>query len=1121
MIAADLRELAFKPRDRPEVLAQKLEALRRAALTTSILAPTTGVALVQVTNHGRDRGTLTPETIPPASVGEFTTAPTENDVFEVCDGADLVTIAWVPISTDLRYRGEWRARLTKEPIAGTAKLFTSLTVYDAQGRYLGDVAELEQEAEWTLADSWKVYRSDVAGVDVRVAHPTSAYLRAALRRQGDACAITQISRAAIGSYILGAQGEGGAAEEWAEVAQGFAQAADTSRNAAQQAAANAEAARLLAEQAIAAVEEAEAATIAAALAAASSASVGAAHAATATAKADIATGAASSATAQANVAQGHAINSGNSALASQSSAESAAISVTAAAASASAAQTARLAAESARNIADQKASAAFTSETTAATHASSAGVFAAAAQVSRLAAEAAQATSTAQATIATTAATTATNQASIATTSANLSARYQQLAATARRADFTQGFAGWAQFSTSDWAGLVSIAGLLPSGALLAPGSFDGGNWFTSPPGAPVDIVFLNKIAIDPTRKYRFKAKWGAYYTGSSGQKASFYIGFAEINAAGNVQPRAGEGTYGYSVAGGGFLFDGQTAELESAIYSGIGALGDGGTFRAGTVAIVPMALLNYPNPGIGANIRAYLKYIEVHDVTESLLATTQASIASAAAATATSSASTAQTSRDLAASYRDQAQGHAGTAGTQAGIASSAAATATAASASATEQTMLSASVNTGSINPNPNFIAWPAGQPLPTAWNVWADAGVARLTTPDSFHPIVEMTSGAAQNVGLLQNYTTPGLSRITDGWYVLELDAQPWSGPSWVGTGMGLWCFGNAGEFLGPVTISCAADRLPDGSFAPWNFRFISKWRKLVPVPPGTRKAILYVFQNYPGYFGDPNGAKVIRFFRAAVRAATPSEIRDQTVLPGLISSSATHTTQIAALAATDSAAAQTVTNLTARVGNTEASVSQQAGAIVGLNNRTSAYVKTIAVAGNNRAQLTLYADANGGAGVDIVGDVGINGSLVVTGTITTPKIADQAVTQSVAINGGFTSVSNGQTDVAATLTATASGAGIIRLDVQFGSRINPQGTSGTARAFVRRTQGGAVVSVGPSYINLDLNTSTLPQSFWFLDGPAAGAVQYELVVSTDSGNRIFVVTGVQMVFTEFKK
>lgn len=421
MISSDLFDLTFKAKDRPDVLAQKLEAFRRAAISATLASPTTGKALVQVTNHGRDRGILTPEAIPAATNGEFITVEGENDVFEVCDGADLVTIGWIPVSTDLRFRGEWRTRLTKEPQSGTAKAFTSLAIYDQDGRYLGDLGEVEQEAEWTVADGWKVYRSEASGVDIRAAYPASAYVRAALRRQGDSCAVTQVSRATISTYLL-IEGDGGDAQEWAEAAEAFANAADTSRSAAETAAANALAAQLLAQQAVTSAQTAEAAAIAQALAAASSASVGAGHAATAEAQADIATGAASSATAQANVAQGYSEDAQSYALASQSSAESAAISVTNAASSASAAQIARLAAESARGDADQSASAAFTSEQTAGTYAGQAGVYAGAADASRIAAQVAQGDAESAASVATSQAATASAQAAIATQAVTLSA---------------------------------------------------------------------------------------------------------------------------------------------------------------------------------------------------------------------------------------------------------------------------------------------------------------------------------------------------------------------------------------------------------------------------------------------------------------------------------------------------------------------------------------------------------------------------------------------------------------------------------------------------------------------------------------------------------------------------
>ncbi|MDR6128783.1 hypothetical protein QE361_003203 [Sphingomonas sp. SORGH_AS802] len=49
------------------------------------------------------------------------------------------------------------------------------------------------------------------------------------------------------------------------------------------------------------------------------------------------------------------------------------------------------------------------------------------------------------------------------------------------------------------------------------------------------------------------------------------------------------------------------------------------------------------------------------------------------------------------------------------------------------------------------------------------------------------------------------------------------------------------------------------------------------------------------------------------------------------------------------------------------------------------RSRAFLQQKAVAGNNRAQLTFYADSNGGAGVDLVGDLSVSGDVVIGGTL----------------------------------------------------------------------------------------------------------------------------------------
>jgi len=75
----------------------------------------------------------------------------------------------------------------------------------------------------------------------------------------------------------------------------------------------------------------------------------------------------------------------------------------------------------------------------------------------------------------------------------------------------------------------------------------------------------------------------------------------------------------------------------------------------------------------------------------------------------------------------------------------------------------------------------------------------------------------------------------------------------------------------------------------------------------------------------------------------------------------------------------AAASTVSSLSSTVGGLSSTVSTQAGTIANLQGRTASYLSLSTVAGSGRAQLTLHADANGGGGVDIVGDTTFRGSL----------------------------------------------------------------------------------------------------------------------------------------------
>ncbi|EIZ79238.1 hypothetical protein WSK_2083 [Novosphingobium sp. Rr 2-17] len=114
-------------------------------------------------------------------------------------------------------------------------------------------------------------------------------------------------------------------------------------------------------------------------------------------------------------------------------------------------------------------------------------------------------------------------------------------------------------------------------------------------------------------------------------------------------------------------------------------------------------------------------------------------------------------------------------------------------------------------------------------------------------------------------------------------------------------------------------------------------------------------------------------------------------------GLSSANARITDEAVTAANATGAVASRTSNLESSVGGLSSRVSTTEGSISNLNGRTAAFWQTQTVAGNNRAQLSIYADANGGAGVDIVGDVAISGNLMVGGSISTGKIANNAVTR----------------------------------------------------------------------------------------------------------------------------
>jgi len=171
----------------------------------------------------------------------------------------------------------------------------------------------------------------------------------------------------------------------------------------------------------------------------------------------------------------------------------------------------------------------------------------------------------------------------------------------------------------------------------------------------------------------------------------------------------------------------------------------------------------------------------------------------------------------------------------------------------------------------------------------------------------------------------------------------------------------------------------------------------WTK-AQAPEGARFARLVLVKGQ--YLANPQGdlswAMMLRPMLALATAdqTVPTNYRPTGGGAGLARASA-RIEEVSTAAASDTAAvASRTTNLEADYNGLSGRVSTTEGAVSTLNGKVGAYWKTTATSPQNRAQLTIYAEANGGAGVDIVGDVTISGDLAVDGTIRTSKLDGNA-------------------------------------------------------------------------------------------------------------------------------
>jgi hypothetical protein len=285
-----------------------------------------------------------------------------------------------------------------------------------------------------------------------------------------------------------------------------------------------------------------------------------------------------------------------------------------------------------------------------------------------------------------------------------------------------------------------------------------------------------------------------------------------------------------------------------------------------------------------------------------------QSSAASSASGAAGSASSAAQAA-STAASYRDAAKGSADGAASSASSASSQASIASDRAAAAQASALLSASVGGASFNPNPNMV-WKAGDALPTGWSWWQAVPIERVPTGSLGETVARLTVAAGQVGGPAQL----GLP-IAPGWWVMEVEAGLVSG-DWRGSGVSIH---------GNYHIDFAAEKDSSDQVGA-TVAGRRSFSKLVRID----RAGMTNWHVMVGYatFGTI-AAKTIDIYRAGIRRATRDEIDNRAAIPAL-----------------------------------QASVSQQAGALVDLQGRTRAFLQNTVQAGSKVARVSMYAESSPG-------------------------------------------------------------------------------------------------------------------------------------------------------------
>jgi hypothetical protein len=307
------------------------------------------------------------------------------------------------------------------------------------------------------------------------------------------------------------------------------------------------------------------------------------------------------------------------------------------------------------------------------------------------------------------------------------------------------------------------------------------------------------------------------------------------------------------------------------------------------------------------------------------------------------------------------------------------------------------------GNLLTNSDFAVVNADGSIP-GWTFSGDASkhsYGRDPAGDGFRPAPEHVLGIYENIpngDYWADYISDWVPCVAGQWY---------QGSAYIATQRCnarpkvQWADGN-GTFIGDAPTPDFIDTQRPS--APVLESYSRLWTGPVQAPSGAAKMRLDIQKT--GYFIDPTYADSWMWFcRPMLAEATQTQTVPTAYEPGGAAASLAATrarvedVATAAANATGAVAERTGT-LEANYGSLSGRVSTVEGVAATAAGRTAAYWQTTAVAGDDRAQLTIYADNGAGghhAGVNITGNVSIDGNLLVNGSVSTNEIANAAVTR----------------------------------------------------------------------------------------------------------------------------